>query len=568
MTDVFEIKGLLTNYGFCFKKALYHYNCIHAIKLFFSVKPEQLYEDKTVEKEDNTSFEVFVDDDIYIVIPKFIGGTIQHIKFVNIDGSKYSKINFKITKKHYKYEKSNFEFIGKLRDYQIDIINTVLKELNIQIIDGEIKVFDIEKELLPTGGIIQLSVGMGKTLLAIFLAHLLKLKTLIIVNQEFLQNQWIERFKTFTTAKIGRIQGKIIDILDKDVVIGMVQSISMKEYEDDVFKQFGLVIYDEVHHYGSRVFSQALMKTACKYTIGLTATLERSDGMVKIINWFVGNTICRMERDRSYRVLVKKINFRSTDKLFVEKKRWITGSIKPDHKTMVNNILGNYNRNKLIINMINNLKSRGRTIFIISEQIKHLEILKNGVDELIKEANEQHIYNTYYYIGQTKAGEKKMAENDGHIIFATIQLASEALDIPRLDTIILTNPIKVNLKEESSVSDTLPDTGITTDIVKKSKKKRITQTIGRILRTEHLHNLTDIPLVIDLCDIVSIYQGWGDKREEYYYKNNWFVQHFNWNDETYIYRGKDDKTLNPFDLMFNDIEDEEFIKHNLILHKK
>ena len=128
---------------------------------------------------------------------------------------------------------------------------------------------------------------MGKTLLAIYLAYLLKLKTLVVVNQEFLQNQWIDRFTKFTNAKIGKIQGKVVDIENKDVVIGMVQSISMKDYDESVFKDFGLVIYDEVHHYGSRVYSQALMKTAAKYTIGLTATLERSDGMVKIINWFL-----------------------------------------------------------------------------------------------------------------------------------------------------------------------------------------------------------------------------------------------------------------------------------------
>lgn len=562
--DTYIIKGLLTNYGFCIKKALYSINSLDAIKTNFNVKPVQLYDNESKKndsaKEDNTSFEVYFEDDIYLVIPKFIAGTVQHINFVD-EKVKYKKIDFQISKSSYKYKSSNFKFTGKLRDYQTEIINKVLIALNIEIVNGEIKNLNDGDKNKPTGGIIQLSVGMGKTLLAIYLAHLLKLKTLVVVNQEFLQNQWIERFNGFTDAKVGKIQGKVVDIVDKDVVIGMVQSISMKDYEDYVFKEFGLVIYDEVHHYGSKVFSKALMKTASKYTIGLTATLERSDGMVKIINWFIGNTICKMSRDRNYKVLVKKINFRSSDKLFTEKKRWIKGSIKPDHKKMVDNILSNSSRNKLIINMINNLKSRGRTLFIISEQIKHLEILKEGIDALIKEANEEHIYNTYYYIGNTKAGEKKMAETDGHIIFATIQLASEALDIPRLDTIILTNPIKVKIdKNDSDNSDDKPD-----DV--KKKKKRITQTIGRILRTETLSNLTDIPVVIDICDIFSIYKTWGDKREEYYYNNNWYVQHFNWNDDTYIYRSKDDKTAEPLNIMFDDIEDEEFIEKNLIITK-
>ena len=65
----------------------------------------------------------------------------------------------------------------------------------------------------------------------------------------------------------------------------MLRSISIKEYDREVFEEFGLVIYDEVHHLGSRVDSQALFKTSSQYTIGLSATPERSDGLLKVINW-------------------------------------------------------------------------------------------------------------------------------------------------------------------------------------------------------------------------------------------------------------------------------------------
>ena len=40
-------------------------------------------------------------------------------------------------------------------------------------------------------------------------------------------NQWAERIAEFLPgARIGRIQGEIIDIEDKDIVLGMLQSIS------------------------------------------------------------------------------------------------------------------------------------------------------------------------------------------------------------------------------------------------------------------------------------------------------------------------------------------------------
>ena len=49
-----------------------------------------------------------------------------------------------------------------------------------------------------------------------------------------------------------------------DIVIGMLQSISMKEYETELFSNFGLVIYDECHHLGAETFSKALLKTGYK----------------------------------------------------------------------------------------------------------------------------------------------------------------------------------------------------------------------------------------------------------------------------------------------------------------
>ena len=60
-----------------------------------------------------------------------------------------------------------------------------------------------------------------------------------------------------------------IDIENKDIVIGMLQSLSMKEYPDDMFHSFGLTIVDECHHISSEVFSRSLQKIITFYTLVL-----------------------------------------------------------------------------------------------------------------------------------------------------------------------------------------------------------------------------------------------------------------------------------------------------------
>jgi len=516
------INGYLNNYGYCCKKKLIDNKILLIIKKYFNVTPVLQYQDNIV------SFDVFYEDEKYIVLPKFSNTIKIKLKpFILLNNISYSNIIFNINKYSYKKNICSFNFTGNLRDHQKIIINSIIDKFN-----------NSENINKPKGGLVKLSCGSGKTVLAIYLSHLLKLKTLIVVHQEFLLDQWVERFAQFTNAKIGVIRQDIIDTDNKDVVIAMLQSISVKDYDPKVFSQFGLTIYDEVHHLGSRVFSQALLKTSSEYTIGLSATPERSDGLLKIINWHVGEILYELEKKYSYKVLVKKIYFRSNNILFKEKKRWIQGSIKPDNIKMIGNLMLVNSRNKLMIDFINVLKNHGRKIFVLSSRVDHLQVLKNGIDQIITDSGEAHIYNTYYYMGKSKKGERKMAEKDGDIIFATIQLAEEGLDISRLDTIIIALPIK--------------------------KEKTLIQSIGRILRNDKLDNLTSVPLVIDISDILSIYSKWSKKRDEVYDKKDWYVQNYYWEDDKFIYKTSDLKDKTPMQIMFNDIIDEDFIEKNLI----
>ena len=58
--------------------------------------------------------------------------------------------------------------------------------------------------------------------------------------------QWLERIQQFLPdAKVGKIQANVIDIDDKDIVIGMIQSLSQKTYDIKAFESFGLSVYDE-----------------------------------------------------------------------------------------------------------------------------------------------------------------------------------------------------------------------------------------------------------------------------------------------------------------------------------
>lgn len=121
------------------------------------------------------------------------------------------------------------EFKAELREHQIESVSR------------------IQKNYSSVGScLLCLPCGYGKTCVAIHMISKMKVKTLVVVHKEFLMTQWAERIQEFLpNARIGYIQQNKCDIEDKDVVLAMLQSVSMRDYDKSVFDGFGQLILDE-----------------------------------------------------------------------------------------------------------------------------------------------------------------------------------------------------------------------------------------------------------------------------------------------------------------------------------
>jgi hypothetical protein len=167
------------------------------------------------------------------------------------------------------------------------------------------------------GGLIELQCGGGKTVIGLNIISRLKKKTLIIVHKEFLLNQWLERiFQFLPNTNVGRIQANIIDIDGKDIVIGMLQSISMKNYDKELFSSFGLLLVDEVHHISSEIFSRSLLKIGTRYTLGLSATMERKDKTSHVFKMFLGDIVYKVKNNIQHNVEVRRIDYENDNEEF------------------------------------------------------------------------------------------------------------------------------------------------------------------------------------------------------------------------------------------------------------
>lgn len=620
------IKGsYLSTTGYCIPKENVTKDQINTIKKELTMIP--IISDYNTAEIETTKYKIYTIEDDVIKIPKYYG--------INTFGLPKKII--------YEPKQVCINFTGTLRKYQEHIVETCMKHIK-----------------KCGGGLLVVPCGAGKTTMSINIASQLGLKTLIITHKTFLQDQWIARCKQFTNSEIGIIRQNKIETENKDFVIAMIQSLSKRDYDLEIFKDFGLVIADECfhgnelvmandgnikisqlcemfknnqqlpliksynlekglyefkkmtyawekestdivevrlnngntivctsnhkfltiygyvsaknlknkliygdnysflyvddiisipmhtniyvydievednhnfiiwsnkqnesgvivhncHHFSSKHFSKALAKTGAKYTIGLSATPYRNDGLIKIVNWYLGDIMFNKRLQTNNQVISKNLTFLSNDDLFKEKKRFINGSVKPDCVKMISNLIKLECRNNHIVKIIDELrKNPDRKILILSERKSHLKYLKEKIDDLIKkDIDEKKILQeecrTYFYTGDVKQNDRLEAEQYADILFATFSMAHEGLDIDRLNTIILATP-----------------------------KKDVVQAVGRILR-KILQNGDIRPLIIDIVDNLSIFKLQAKKREQFYKKSK-YIQHY--------YYLSNDNIISPYD---------------------
>ena len=320
----------------------------------------------------------------------------------------------------------DLEFNGQLREHQIIAIDAYMKAAN-QV----------------GGGLLELHTGFGKTICALYIISRLKTKTLIIVHKEFLLRQWIERIEQFLPqADVGRIQQNKIETDGKHIVIiGMLQSLSMKDYPIEMFAEYGLTIVDECHHISSEVFSRALFKVVTKYTLGLSATMKRKDGLTKVIKWFLGDIVFTKQRKGENKVLVKGITYESNDEEFDKDIYDYRGQIK--YTSMIKKLCEFNRRTEFMLKVLKDLvdkRSDDEQIMVLA----HNKSLLKYLHDAIKHRN---IATVGYYVGGMKEIDLKISESK-KIIIATYAMAEEGLDIKTLTTLLMATP-KVDVNQAS-----------------------------------------------------------------------------------------------------------------------
>jgi superfamily II DNA or RNA helicase len=219
------------------------------------------------------------------------------------------------------------------------------------------------------------------------------------------------------------------------------------------------------------------------YTLGLSGTMQRKDGLTKVFKMFLGDVVHKEKAASEHRVVVKAINYCVDDAAFNETEYDYRGN--PKFSTMISRVCDYAHRSEFILRVLQKelAENPDQQVMILGHNKSLLTYLHKAIEHRgIADGS------VGYYVGGMKEADLKASESR-KVIIATYAMASEGLDIKTLTTLIMASP-----------------------------KTDVCQSVGRILRVKHGR-----PLVIDIVDQQDIFRNQWQKRRAYYVKQNYDI---------------------------------------------
>ena len=331
-----------------------------------------------------------------------------------------------------------------------DQISIHLADNGILDYKGTIPLYDYQKEAVETMGhascgILQSPCGSGKTQMGIALAAMLGRKVLWVTHTQDLLTQSKTRAEQyFSPETLGTITAGKAQV-GSHMTFATVQTLCRIDLEQFRYT-WDVVIVDECHRLAGSptqvtMFYKVMNSLAARHKYGLSATVHRSDGMIKSTFAVLGPVI--------YKVPDEAVADKTMQVRILQRNTGITVSrscLDTDGTLDYNGLLSylgeNRERNEMIVKDL--VSQKGHSCLILASRLEQLRNIRDLLPDELR--------GTSAMIDGSMTSKKGKAEREAaiedmrtgrkKILFASFGLAKEGLDIPRLDRLFLVSPQK------------------------------------------------------------------------------------------------------------------------------
>jgi len=278
--------------------------------------------------------------------------------------------------------------------------------------------------------VLEAGTGSGKTVIALAVIASRGQPTLVLVHTRELLYQWAERAATFLGAEAGLIGDGRFDI--RPLTIAIVNSARKRLAE--LPPRFGQVCVDECHRVPATLFTDVVTAFDCRYSLGLSATAFRRDGLTRLISIYLGDRAHKVENSdlqASGAVLKPEFIQRSTEFRYV---------YRGNYQALMKALTSNTARNRLIVeDIVREAAEAAGTILVVSDRVQHCEEL---AALLAKQDCPAAVLTGRLPAEQRTSLVDALRQGRIKVLISTVQLIGEGFDCPDLATLFLTTPIK------------------------------------------------------------------------------------------------------------------------------
>lgn len=292
----------------------------------------------------------------------------------------------------------------------------------------------------PFGKQLAVRCGGGKSLVALKAACHRAGRTLwITMNTSLLEQakRDITKWLGLRTEQIGHIQSNIEKWQGYEIAVAMLHSLALKEYSQEFYNYWDLIIFDEGDVLGAEHFSDVVHRFRGERWL-LTATPKRPDGMEVLYNLHIGS-VCYQNLEYDLQPECYFVPTKAGPKNIVKvgwdpKRREKRVSLA----LTAQRLLFDLERRNILFDLINNSLNENRTCLVLGDSIEALADMAR--DARIKLANATH----GLVIGRIPQKDRADIINKNQVVWASTKIAYRGLDRPSFDTLFISSLISAN----------------------------------------------------------------------------------------------------------------------------
>ncbi|MBU0483559.1 MAG: DEAD/DEAH box helicase [Proteobacteria bacterium] len=305
----------------------------------------------------------------------------------------------------------DFNFSGELRDYQLAAFNDI-----------------VNREF----GVLESGTGSGKTIIALAVIAHRRQPTLILVHTKELLYQWAERVREFLGLEAGLIGDGHNE--PGPVSVGIVNTVGKQL--DMLADRFGQICVDECHRVPATLFTDVVTSFSGRYSLGLSATAYRRDGLTNLIYFYLGDRCHRVNQatlHESGAVLKPE---------FIQRETAFSYNYRGSYQNLMSALVKDEERNRQIVgDIVAETRREPGTILVVSDRVAHCEMIAKL---LVAEGSAIKLA---VLTGKLASDERTAIVEAIHkgelsVLISTLQLIGEGFDCEGLRALFLTTPIK------------------------------------------------------------------------------------------------------------------------------